>query len=113
MEDKILQQILTELKNVREIQSVMAQGQANLERNIDTLKSDVNALKSDVDVLKYDVEQIHHSVTVIENVHGNKIDAFLDGMKGIQERFDRQDRLERRVEQHDERIFALEQVVSG
>ncbi|MCL2488085.1 MAG: hypothetical protein FWE80_05310 [Oscillospiraceae bacterium] len=70
-------------------------------------------IQDDISGLKRELEHVRHSVVVIENVHGEKIDALLDGMAGIRERFDRQDKLELHVREHDERIFALEQVVGS
>jgi len=120
MENEILQQILAELQDVKESQRDLKESQAVMERSLKEVRSDQQMLALHFDkmdrqqaVMESELDTIRHSVVVIENVHGKKIDAIFDGMAGIQERFDRQDRLEQRVENHGERIFALEQVVHG
>ena len=79
---------------------------------LESMNGRMDNLESEVGELKSDMGSLRHSVMVIENEHGHALKALLAGMAGIQERFDRQDRIEQRIENHDERIFALEQVVS-
>ena len=58
MENDILQQILIELKEV---------------------KNDVQSVKQDLQEVKKEVQSVHYSVILIENDHGEKIGALLDG----------------------------------
>lgn len=55
MENEILQQILAELKDLKQGQAKLEQGQNELRADVATLKKDVAALKEDVEIIKEDV----------------------------------------------------------
>lgn len=50
----------------------------SMEEEISGLKDNVGTLKSDVSGLKEETQSISHSVAVIEQVHGEKIQTILD-----------------------------------
>ena len=50
-----------------------------IESKMGTMASDVSTLKSDVSTLKSDVDEIKGRIAIIENEHGTKINAGLDG----------------------------------
>ena len=79
MENEILMQILSELKELK-------QGQAHLSNEVQVIKGDVQGLKGDVQGLKDDfrglkgdVQEIKERVIIIENEHGMKLQVLFDG----------------------------------
>lgn len=109
MDNEILQEILGELKNIKESQAVLErdmkdmkfmaldldkvdrhlavveQGQSKLERGQAELKDDISGLKAGQAKLEDDVTLVRGSVVVIENEHGKKLESLWDGHISIQE----------------------------
>lgn len=83
--EKILENVLSELKD---------------------LKLDVNmrldAIEGKQDALSADVTRLNHTIEP-------QLKVIQEGIEGIQEKFDRLDRVEAKQEEHDHRIWALEQ----
>ena len=88
-------------------------GQDGLWAEMKTVQHTLTDIKTEQADIKYELETVRHSVTVMENDHGNAIKALFDVVKNTQERFDRQDHLELLVDNHGSRIFALEQAVNS
>ena len=93
MENEILNQILSELKELKygqayltdEVQGLKGDVQGlkgdvqELKGDVQGLKGDVQGLKGDVQGLKGDVQEIRERVILIENEHGKSLDALHDG----------------------------------
>jgi len=82
-----------------------------LQQDVSVLKKDVSVLKKDVSVLKQDVadiKQVQRKSIIFENEMTRKVDLILDCLRGIQDRFERQDAMEDKIIELDNRVSALE-----
>ena len=79
MEIEILRQILNKLTAVEQGQTKLEQGQTETNQRLGNLETDVAGLKADIAGLKTEVTRIKESVVLIENDHGKKLGALLDG----------------------------------
>ncbi len=82
-----------------------------LEEDVSILQQDVSVLKKDVSVLKQDVadiKQVQKKSIIFENEMTRKVDLILDCLRGIQDRFERQDAMEDKIIELDNRVSALE-----
>ncbi len=70
-----------------------------LKTDMDGVKTDIGGLKTDMDEMKIETRKTN---LFIENELSPKIDALLDGYK---QNADRLDRIERKVDQHEEFII--------
>ena len=104
VENKVLQQILQEMKTIHQDMSVMNQRFEGLENG--QTRSNFKALKSEV-------ESIKDSVWVIENEHGMKINALYDAHMNTAKGIRLVGSLEEKVDDHESRIWALEQAVKA
>jgi len=88
-----------------------------LKRELAPIKEDVSTLKGDVSTLKEDVSDIKQRVVKIEITQENiiipNIQLAYEGIGGINERLSKLDKIEAEQEAHDDRIWALEQVVKA
>jgi len=91
--------ISEENKEIRESQGALEKGQAQLQK--------------DVDELKQSVDHVRGSVVIIENIHGKKIESIYDGFQDVQRNLIRLSPLEEKIENHDDRIWALEMVAKA
>ncbi|MCL2852935.1 MAG: hypothetical protein FWE20_07895 [Defluviitaleaceae bacterium] len=71
-QDEIMQQILGELKNINSRLD-------NIEQEVQELKQEIQELKQEVHEVKQEVQEVKHRIIVIENEHGEKLGAALDG----------------------------------
>jgi len=81
------------------------------------LKREFAPIKEDVSTLKEDVSDIKQRVVKIEITQENiiipNIQLAYEGIGGINERLSKLDKIEAKQEAHDDRIWALEQVVKA
>jgi len=83
-----------------------------IKTDITNMKSDISELSGSVANLKSDVSELSGSVAVIEVQHGEKLNAVYEAVTAMNKNFPpRIDLLERKSDNHDTRLFALEQVV--
>ena len=84
----------------------------DLSKDVSSLKEDMTEVKEDISYLKEETRNISGSVAVIEKEHGEKIQALLDGHKGIVSKLDsineRFKEDENRLDNHTFRINSLE-----
>lgn len=91
------------------ISSLMDEKLQPIKDDISELKTDISGLKTDVSSLKAgqaklenDIDFISGQVVIMENVHGNKLDALFDGYSLLNEKLDdhtvRLDRIEEKVD---------------
>ncbi len=99
-------------EKILEILNQLQHGQANIharlgviEEKIDVIEEKIDVIEGDVNALKKDMAHHNHLVEPF-------FKAVKDGVEGLGERYEQIDRLENTVEQHDHRIFALEQVAA-
>ena len=86
--EQMLEQVLVKLGSLEQGQAKLEQGQSKLEQ---------------------DVAFVRQTVAKIEISHGNQIGIIYDNTKLALEKLDRLEPLEEKVENHDDRIWALEQ----
>ena len=84
-----------------------------INQRLDTVQGDIVELKSDVVEMKKDISRINGSVAVIEVEHGKKITSIYDGYKDVIRNTARIRPLEKKVQNHSDRIFVLEQVAKA
>ena len=84
-----------------------------INERLDTVDKRLDTMQADIAELKYGVDHVRGSVVVIENEHGRKINSIYEGYMDTQRKTDRIQPLEETVEDHDARIWALEQVVKA
>ncbi len=104
----ILQQDVSVLK--KDV-SVLKKDVSVLKKDVSVLQQDVSVLKKDVSVLKQDVadiKQVQKKSIIFENEMTRKVDLILDCLRGIQDRFERQDAMEDKIIELDNRVSALE-----
>lgn len=85
---------------------------SSLNSKVSSLDAKVGSLQQDVKSLKEDVEHISGRVAVIEQEHGEKIQALLDGESMILDELDwfkkKLESEEEKLEIHDAKIYCLE-----
>ena len=72
------------------------------------LDTELGQINKRLDTLEEDVTSIRGSVIVIENEHGQMIQALYDAVLGNIGKLSKLEPLELKVENHEDRIFALE-----
>ncbi|MCL2488556.1 MAG: hypothetical protein FWE80_07725 [Oscillospiraceae bacterium] len=77
----------------------------NLEGRFDNLEGRFDSLEQDVLALRKDMAYHNHEVLPL-------MQAIKDGLEGWQDRGRQVDRLDEKVEEHDIRLFALEQLAA-
>ena len=95
--DETLNLILSKLESLETGQKAMQAGQEKLSARLDHVEESLERVK--ISQMRVELEQYP------------RIDAALDGVAGMQEKFDKLDNLEAKQENHGNRIFALEQVL--
>jgi len=86
----------------RELLEYIAAQVGTLTGKVDTLTGKVDMLTNDVDELEEGQSRLEKTVTKIEQEHGKKIEALLDGYKQNTEQLDR---IEKEVSMHEEIIL--------
>ena len=75
-----------------------------VQAEVQPIRDDMEMVKAKQNALSADIATLNHEIVP-------KINHMYDAMTGVQEKFDKLDRLELVQEHHDDRIFALEQWV--
>ena len=85
---------------------------------LDALEPRLNALEPRLDALEQGQKNLEETLEAVkisqmrfEMVHLPKIQAALDGVVGANEKLHKVEKLDSKVENHDNRILALEQVI--
>jgi chromosome segregation ATPase len=88
-----------------------------MKTDVTELKTDVSVLKTDVSELKSDVSNMNQRMLKVEIIQENEIvptvKAILEVVQVLQSGNMKFDRLNTKVQEHDDRIWALEQVVKA
>ena len=79
MENEILQQILNEVKGIKSDVSELKHSQTETNQRLDKLEQGQTKLEQGQSKLESEVTRIRESVVLIENDHGRKLGALLDG----------------------------------
>ncbi len=113
MENKILQEILTELKSLKQGLTALEQGQTVLQEKAESLEQGQAHLERGLAKLQDRVETVQHSQMNVELEWFPKINGALERTQNIQEDSSERDEriafLEKKADIHDLRIYALEQ----
>lgn len=84
---------------------------------LDTIDTRLDTLESGQEVIEGELQEIKRRVVkteiVQENIISKRLDSIWEAVSGVQEKFDKLDRVEAVQEEHGHRIFALEQVVKS
>lgn len=80
--------------------------QEQMDNRFSDVDSRFDTMQADLSSLKKDVARINHTLEP-------KINLILEGIEGLQERNVKMDKMERTLADHDNRIFALEQIDSN
>ncbi len=121
-QDLVLQQfqvITGELQSLKEGQKSLTEGQTRLETRMDKLEESQARLEKSQDILasevmaiKTDVQKVKSTVIRIEQDHGTRLGALMDGHRQNTEILDRHteqlDRIENKIESHDIQISVLD-----
>ena len=89
------EKILAMLEQMRTDISDLKQGQTATNSRLDTIEGNQDALSADVTRLNHTIEP--------------QLKLIQEGIEGLQERYDRLDKVEAKQEDHGHRIWALEQ----
>jgi predicted nucleic acid-binding Zn-ribbon protein len=118
VEGETLQRILNELKGLTQGQAELKQGQdalagevVSLKQGQDALAGEIVSLKQGQAELKRDYRALNQNVAVLERTVNDHMAAIREGLEGFTDRGRQIDRLERKCDAHDDRIWALEQAV--
>lgn len=104
-------QILALLEKVIEEQASMKSEITGIKTDVSGLKSDMAGMKSDQASMKSDMASLKSDVANLNHEIAPKINIIYDGVLGLMEKNKVVERIEKQVEEHDDRIFALEQKV--
>jgi len=114
MENEILQQILSELKDLKQGQVKLEQGQTKLVIDMEELKQDMSDVKVDVAGLKQDIIEVKQDVTNIkvklENETNKHIQIIAEGHIDIIRRLDY---IQPIVETLEDDVAVIKSVVTG
>lgn len=95
----------------------LQQGQNATNARLDNLEQGQNAMQSDISEMKTSVDNLEGRVAALQKDithHNHYVEPLLksvkEGLEGWQERNRQIDRLEEKVDKHDDRIWALEQL---
>ena len=91
-------------EKILEILQQLQDGQAATNARLDSVDARLDTMQDSIDTLKSDMAHHNHYVEPL-------IKATSEGMSGIQERNKQLDRLDEKVDDHDHRIWALEESV--
>jgi DNA repair exonuclease SbcCD ATPase subunit len=112
MEDKIfdlIEKMYTDLKS--EIKSVKSELKSEIQSVRSELKSEIQSVRSE---LKSEIQSVNNHVIIIEQDHGAKLDALLDGYKQLAEGQvkieGRVDNIEKHMVNQDDKITFLNKV---
>lgn len=90
---------------------------ALMQEEMEPIKTDISGVKSDLSEVKADLADIKQRVVKIEITQENtvipKIQLSYEGISEINDRLGKLDKIEAKQEEHDDRIWALEQVVKA
>lgn len=75
---------------------------ALMDSKLEPISNRLEAVEAKQDKLSADIATLNHDIVP-------KVNLLVEGMKGMQEKFSRLDRLEAKQEDHGHRIWALEQ----
>ena len=95
----LLEPIQSDIKEVKQRVDDVAQRVDDVAQRVDDIEHSHKAIRADIATLNHEIIP--------------KVNAMYDGITGINEKFDRLDRLEEKVERHGDRILALEYVIKA
>ena len=84
-----------------------------IKSEITEMKSDISEMKSDIAELQRRTDQHHNSLVLIENDHARKLNVIYEAYADDQRNVKQIEPLKRKVDNHDDRIWALEQFAKG
>ena len=115
--DNLLLNIYKEQKQIRKEITKVQEEIIEIQKEIIKIQNDISKLKKQTEVLWKETRNISGRVTVIEQLHGEKIQILLDVATGHIEKFDKQDKriavCENKIEKNSSKIYYLEDKVQG
>ncbi len=100
----------TLLEQLQQGQKALEQGQKALEQGQNAMQADISEMKTSVDNLEGRVAALQKDMTHHNHYVEPLLKSVKEGLDGWQERNRQIDRLEQKVDSHDDRIWALEQL---
>lgn len=107
MDDK-LEPIKADLQGVKQDLQGVKQEVQGIKQDLQGVKQDLQKLEQRVDDIEHSHKAIRADIATLNHEIVPKVNAMYDGITGINEKFQRLDRLERKQEDHGDRILALE-----
>ena len=116
-----IEQVQSDLSmRIEQVQSDLSMRVEQVQADLSGVKIELSEVKTDLsgfkeeanerfDSLQADIRKVSQSVAVIEVEHGNKLRAIYEGIKTILIDYERLEVHEDKLDDHDNRLFAIEQ----